>query len=99
MTIITATPKFHEQLIFDLLERLLDYAMAAEGVRLLNVETIGLLRRAAEMTEGSPSEIVQKVYREIFLRDLWEKLPPYERRPGVVRRFTAERLELASLDD
>jgi hypothetical protein len=82
-----------------LLQRLLLSARPPEGVRLLNVETIGLLRRAAEMTEGFPSEIVQEVCREIFLLDLWEKLPPNERRPGVIRRFTSDRLELASLDD
>lgn len=91
--------QFHEALIFDLIELVLDCASAAGGVHLLNVETIRLLRRAAETTEGFPSEAVQEVYKAIFLQDLWQKLPPNERRPGVVRRFTADRLELASITE
>jgi hypothetical protein len=99
MASVIYAANFHEALIFDLVERLLDYALATEGVRLLNVETIRLLRRTAEVTEGFPSEAVQEAYEEIFLRDIWKKLPSNERRLGVIRQFTADRLELASLPE
>jgi hypothetical protein len=98
MTTVVATAKFYEKLIFDLLELLLNYAIAAEGVQLLDPGTIGVLRRSAETTEGFPSEVVRRICEEIFSKDIWEKLPQGERRPGVTRRFTADRL-LASLDN
>lgn len=35
-------------------------------------EKIGILQEArAAVTEGCPSELVQQLYREVFLRDVW----------------------------
>ena len=100
MGTVIQTAQFHESLIFDLLERLLEYGLTAEGEQFpLDPSVIGLLRRVAESTERFPSEAVQEVYRKVFRRDVWEKLPPHERRSGAVRRFTAARFELASLTE
>jgi hypothetical protein len=96
---VVQTGKFHESLIFDLIECLLGYAMAIEGPDFLSVDTIGVLRRAAEMTEGLPSEAVRDAYSEIFLRDMWATVPPHQRRPGVRRQFTEDRLRWASPEE
>ncbi len=96
-TVIQAT-HFHESLIFDLVERLLEFGLTLEGEDFpLDPKVIGLLRRVAETTEGLPSQAVQEDYQKVFLRDLWEKLPPHERRAGMTRQFTSERRELTSL--
>jgi hypothetical protein len=77
MTAVIQAAKFHESLIFGLVERLLDYGAAAEGKQFpLDPVVIDLLRRAAETTEGFPSQTVQEAYKEIFMQDVWEKLPP-----------------------
>lgn len=46
-----------------------------------DVEKIRLLREArALITEGKPSELVQDVYQEVFLSDLWRGAGPTQ--PG-----------------
>jgi hypothetical protein len=94
VTNVVGSPRFHEPLIFELLEEIL--RCSGDGVDLRRSGNVKLLRRVAESTEGYPSDFVQDVYMDVFLRDLWEKLPPDQRRPGVVRRATLERLVLAT---
>ena len=89
---------FHSQLIFDLVQALIESWIDYDGREGLTRDPskIRLLRRIPEMTEGQPSKAVQDVYRDLFIQDVWVDLPPVVRRPGMRRQFNADHRLLAT---